>query len=74
MPWPKLIISISHTHDNHNESDSETTAGDVKAVVRTARKSIGRAVERVQATIDAAGIPLPETPLAYVHYTGKKVL
>lgn len=61
-----LTISISHTHDNHNESDSETPSGDVKAVMRTARKSMGRAMDSVKAGFDAANIPLPDTPLALV--------
>ncbi|KAI9635492.1 uncharacterized protein MKK02DRAFT_32901 [Dioszegia hungarica] len=53
----------------NDESDTDTVSGEGKAeaksVARTARKSMSRAVDRVQATFDAAGIPLPDTPLAH---------
>lgn len=61
--------NVDETSTSRNdESDTDTVSGEGKAeaksVARTARKSMSRAVDRVQATFDAAGIPLPDTPLA----------
>jgi hypothetical protein len=51
---------------SHAETDSEPS-NDVAivaaSVVKRGRKSVNKAIERVQETIDAANIPLPETPV-----------
>ncbi|WVW78753.1 hypothetical protein I302_100714 [Kwoniella bestiolae CBS 10118] len=59
----------SGTHPPDSDSESPTiTAADVKAQIvstaKSSRKSINKAVDKVQATIDAANVPLPESPIA----------
>ncbi|GFZ49155.1 hypothetical protein JCM24511_06905, partial [Saitozyma sp. JCM 24511] len=51
----------------HGETDSEpseTVTGAIASATKKSRKSINKAIDRVTETIDAASIPLPETPIA----------
>ncbi|WRT65035.1 uncharacterized protein IL334_001977 [Kwoniella shivajii] len=59
----------SGTHPPDSDSESPPiTAADVKATVvataKSSRKSINRAIDKVQGVIDAANIPLPDSPIA----------
>jgi hypothetical protein len=56
-----------HRSGGHGETDSEpseTVTGAIASATKKSRKSINKAIDRVTETIDAASIPLPETPIA----------
>ncbi|WWD00291.1 hypothetical protein V866_007201 [Kwoniella sp. B9012] len=65
----KKRASGTHPLDSDSESPTITaTAADVKSQIvstaKSSRKSINKAIDKVQATIDAANVPLPDSPVA----------
>ncbi|KAK4689777.1 hypothetical protein P7C73_g325, partial [Tremellales sp. Uapishka_1] len=63
----KKRSSTARSPSHLNGSDTESTSGDVKSAImasaRKSRKSINKAIEKVQSSFDAASIPLPESPV-----------
>ncbi|WWC67669.1 uncharacterized protein I206_101580 [Kwoniella pini CBS 10737] len=67
----KKRASGTHPPDSDSESPS---ASDIKnTVLKSSRKSINRTLDKVQATIEAANIPLPESPVALAKLQDKAV-
>ncbi|WVQ97807.1 hypothetical protein IAU59_004922 [Kwoniella sp. CBS 9459] len=67
----KKRASGTHPPDSDSDSPSFSAAGasaDVKAVVnstvKSGRKSLSKAADRLQNVVDAANVPLPESPVA----------
>ncbi|WVF70078.1 hypothetical protein IAT40_004865 [Kwoniella sp. CBS 6097] len=67
----KKRASGTHPPDSDSDSPSFSPAGasaDVKAVVsstvKSGRKSLSKAADRLQNVVDAANLPLPESPIA----------
>nr|XP_031861908.1 uncharacterized protein CI109_002738 [Kwoniella shandongensis]KAA5528980.1 hypothetical protein CI109_002738 [Kwoniella shandongensis] len=58
----------SGTHPPDSDSESPSASNDVKNVVtagiKSSRKSMNKAFDKVQSVVDAANIPLPESPVS----------
>ncbi|KAK8846755.1 hypothetical protein IAR55_005843 [Kwoniella newhampshirensis] len=58
----------SGTHPPDSDSESPSAGTDIKSTVTTgvkqSRKSINKAFDRIQSAVDAANIPLPESPVS----------
>ena len=66
--WCKCYGALTSS-GRQSETDSDSADGpsvNTKSVIRSSRKTATKAVDRVKELADAAGVPLPETPVAYV--------